>query len=161
MRNKRGTNQYKIKRDIVSIKVIRDIWMILALVAAGIIFFMLTRDPIISPCPDMGCGIHTVKAGDPVNLTPREIMLVEGLRVFGISQLQSLEHLIQKESNFNPWAVNTSSGACGMGQALPCKKMKCDLGDSECQAKWTIRYIKSRYGTPDKAWSFHQIKGWY
>ncbi|MEK6879068.1 MAG: hypothetical protein AABY22_05640, partial [Nanoarchaeota archaeon] len=65
--------------------------------------------------------------------------------------------------SFNPYAINSSSGACGLGQALPCSKMKCDLSDTACQISWTINYIKDRYGNPTNAYRFwlNQYPRWY
>lgn len=71
--------------------------------------------------------------------------------------------LIARESSFDPTIVNKSSGACGLGQALPCSKMPCELTneDAECQIVWIKQYITSRYGTVEKALAFHDKKGWY
>lgn len=160
-RYKRGTNQHRIKRHFLTAEAWRDIFFIAFLTMVGIFIIMKLQPEVISPCPDGGCGAHFVKAGDPPNLTPREIVFIEGLRVFGLSELPALEKLVFKESSFNPWAVNPTSGACGLFQALPCKKMKCDLGDSVCQAKWGMSYLKKRYGTPTVAWEYHKQHGWY
>jgi len=69
--------------------------------------------------------------------------------------------IIAKESGFNPHAINSSSGACGLGQALPCAKMPCSLDDVRCQVNWMNRYITARYGTPTAALTFHRSHGWY
>jgi len=69
--------------------------------------------------------------------------------------------LIGKESGFNPFAVNPTSGACGVCQSLPCAKMNCELSDIDCQLDWQWNYIANRYGTITKALAFHQINGWY
>jgi hypothetical protein len=65
------------------------------------------------------------------------------------------------ESGFNPLAKNPTSGACGLPQALPCSKMKCNLEDIECQLNWQYDYITKRYGTITKALKFRILKGWY
>lgn len=81
---------------------------------------------------------------------------------FGISQWPSMYYLVREESNFNPWAVNKSSGAGGLGQALPPSKMGCkSLDDVQCQINWLIGYVKQRYGTPEKAWQFHLVANYY
>ena len=63
------------------------------------------------------------------------------------------------------WAVNQSSGACGLFQAYPCEKMKCGLGpnDIECQIDWGYEYIKNRYGNSTGAREFWlaQAPHWY
>ena len=66
-----------------------------------------------------------------------------------------------KESGLNPYAVNKSSGACGLFQALPCSKLPCSLSDVACQAKWGVDYIKNRYGNPANALEFHYANNWY
>lgn len=77
----------------------------------------------------------------------------------------NLVKLWQKESGWNAKARNKSSGACGIAQALPCKKMKSYGKDyrTNCkvQIRWGLDYIKKRYKTPSKAWQHFQKKHWY
>ena len=35
------------------------------------------------------------------------------------------------------------------------------LTNYKTQINWGLGYIKSRYGSPEKAWNFFQQKGWY
>lgn len=76
-----------------------------------------------------------------------------------------LVKLVDKESSWNPNAVNKSSGAAGLFQALPASKMASEGSDYmtnyKTQIKWGLKYIKNRYGTPSKAWSFWQTHKWY
>lgn len=76
---------------------------------------------------------------------------------------EALVKLWTKESNWNPNAVNKSSGACNIPQALPCSKISKKYGDNSWQSgiKWGLLYIKNRYGNPKKAWQHFQNKGWY
>jgi hypothetical protein len=74
---------------------------------------------------------------------------------------QMASELICRESSFNPQAINKSSGACGLAQALPCAKMKCELSDVECQLTWIGNYVDNRYGSFENAVKFHDQKGWY
>ena len=69
--------------------------------------------------------------------------------------------LIARESSFNPLAINPTSGACGLAQALPCEKMDCDLTDVDCQLEWIGEYVENRYGNFENAIAFHDEKGWY
>lgn len=69
--------------------------------------------------------------------------------------------LVFKESGFHNTSVNSSSGACGLFQAYPCEKMACSLDDIDCQLNWGESYILRRYGSPEKALSFHLENGWY
>lgn len=71
--------------------------------------------------------------------------------------------LIGKESGCNPGAVNRSSGACGIPQALPCSKLPCplDATGAVCQINWMENYVRNRYGSWEKARAFHASRGWY
>lgn len=70
-----------------------------------------------------------------------------------------MQNLLMKESGFNPQAVNPTSGACGLFQALPCSKMG-GMGIDN-QIAWGIGYIRNRYGTPSGAWNFWLANNWY
>lgn len=69
--------------------------------------------------------------------------------------------LVFRESGFHPLSVNSSSGACGLSQALPCSKMACELTDVDCQLNWIKSYVERRYTNIDNALLFHDRKGWY
>ena len=81
--------------------------------------------------------------------------IVKRLRAIGG---EPLVNLIQRESGFNPNAVNPSSGACGLFQRLPCSVK---LGDVDGQIADGVRYIKARYGTFTAAWNFWLNNNWY
>ena len=57
------------------------------------------------------------------------------------------------------------SGAYGIGQALPAKKMKPYGADYMTnpwtQLRWMIHYVDGRYGGSCAALSFHNANGWY
>ena len=78
---------------------------------------------------------------------------------------ECLIKLWNRESSWNPNAVNKKSGACGIPQSLPCKKMasfgKDYRTNYKTQIKWGLYYIKNRYGTPSGAWQHSQRTGWY
>lgn len=78
-------------------------------------------------------------------------------------EMQKLDYLWTRESNWNPNARNKYSGACGIPQALPCSKIKDQQGsnDWKAQIRWGINYIKNRYGTPSNAVKHFKNKGWY
>lgn len=71
---------------------------------------------------------------------------------------QPLVNLIAKESGFNPYAVNPSSGACGLFQRLPCSV---PLGNADAQIADGMAYIQARYGTSANAWAFWLSHHWY
>lgn len=99
--------------------------------------------------------IHKAQAEEiqnPYNSkSPKGIAWEINKKEFGIQHWEAFETLITNESGWNPFSKNPSSGACGLGQALPCSKMKCENWDYECQVKWVADYIKNRYKTPSKA----------
>lgn len=78
---------------------------------------------------------------------------------YGSGHFAAFAKVVNRESTWNPDAINRASGACGLGQALPCTKI---LDHSvEGQLNWMISYIDDRYGTPEDAWHAEQTKGWY
>jgi len=79
----------------------------------------------------------------------------------GIADTGSASELIRRESNCNPYSVNGSSGACGVGQALPCGKTGCEMGDGACQTIWMNQYVIGRYGSWAAALRHSDLYGWY
>ena len=89
------------------------------------------------------------------------------------SDHRSLEHtvhpclaeLIRRESNWNPRAVNRSSGAYGLPQALPGHNMRSAGPDwrtnPRTQIRWMRGYVRARYGGPCQALAHHNRNGWY
>lgn len=79
----------------------------------------------------------------------------------------ALVQLWEHESNWNNKAKNPSSGAYGIPQALPASKMGAaanpPTSSASAQIKWGLSYIKSRYGSPTKAWAAWQSRSphWY
>jgi regulator of extracellular matrix RemA (YlzA/DUF370 family) len=85
---------------------------------------------------------------------------------WGSAEFSCLNNLWQKESGWNYAAVNPSSGATGIPQALPGGKMASAGTDwatsATTQISWGLEYINSsRYGTPCAAWSHSQVNDWY
>nr|WP_037569921.1 hypothetical protein [Phaeacidiphilus oryzae] len=80
-------------------------------------------------------------------------------------QLASFEQIISHESGWNVHATNASSGAYGLGQALPGSKMASAGADwqnsAATQIKWALSYMNDRYGSPNAAWASWQANGWY
>jgi len=81
------------------------------------------------------------------------------------SQWTCLDLLWTRESRWNHLAVNPSSGAYGIPQALPGSKMATVADDwrtnPATQIIWGLNYIAGRYGTPCGAWSHSESYGWY
>jgi phage-related tail protein len=79
----------------------------------------------------------------------------------GGSENEAKMFIYMRESGNNPNAVNRTSGACGLAQALPCGKMNCALGDYACQDAWATSYMQSRYGTWVNAKAFWLAHHWW
>lgn len=83
---------------------------------------------------------------------------------WGAKQYSCLVTLWNHESGWRVSAHN-SSGAHGIPQALPGKKMA-SAGPNwktnpHTQIKWGLKYINGRYGTPCSALKSWNHKGWY
>ncbi len=74
-------------------------------------------------------------------------------------------YIINRESGWNPYATNASSGAYGICQALPGAKMASAGSDwatnIETQAKWCDSYVNGRYGSWANARSFWDTNHWF
>lgn len=77
----------------------------------------------------------------------------------GVTDLDNAYTIIMRESGCNPNAVNKSSGACGIPQALPCSKL--GTSDPVEQIKWMQNYVNNRYGGWAGAVSFWNQHHWY
>ncbi len=84
---------------------------------------------------------------------------------WGAKQFRALKWVWYHESGWNYKAVNRSSGATGIAQALPASKMATHGSDyrtnPETQIDWGLDYIKVRYGSPIKAKKFWLSHNWY
>lgn len=71
------------------------------------------------------------------------------------------DFMVQKESSWNPNALNASSGACGLAQALPCSKIPGQWNDPVNVLNWMNNYVNRRYGSWAQAYSFWVANRWY
>lgn len=71
------------------------------------------------------------------------------------------DYIISRESSWNPTALNASSGACGLAQALPCSKIPGNWRDPVAAIKWQYSYVKQRYGGYWGAHKFWVTNHWY
>lgn len=76
------------------------------------------------------------------------------------NQWGALYNLWMRESGWNPYAVNASSGAYGIPQSLG-HGHPYNLGDYANQIRWGLSYIRGRYGSPAAAWAHEVSYGWY
>ncbi|EPH02328.1 hypothetical protein HMPREF1531_01634 [Propionibacterium sp. oral taxon 192 str. F0372] len=77
------------------------------------------------------------------------------------SDWDAVDKLITRESTWNPNAVNASSGACGLVQALPCSKLGPNWNDPIVALKWGDNYVKTVYGGWQQALAHSNATGWY
>ncbi len=82
---------------------------------------------------------------------------------YSTTEDEALNWIIAHESGGNPHAMNPS-GACGLGQSLPCSKVLSVCGSLDnvpCQVQWVRDYCISRYGSTIAAMQFWQAHNWY
>lgn len=103
----------------------------------------------------------------PGTTDPRDIarQLMKNKYGWGKSEFSCFNNIIMRESMWKLTATNTSSGAYGIPQALPGRKMASAGSDwrtnPATQIRWGLTYVKDRYGTPCGAWGFKSSHGWY
>lgn len=73
--------------------------------------------------------------------------------------------LIERESGWDERARNRHSGAYGLPQSLPARKMASAgsdyLWNPGTQIRWFAGYVLARHKTPCGAWNHSQRVGWY
>ena len=107
-------------------------------------------------------AVPTTYSGEDPRSLAKPLVAAQG---WGDSEYQCLVLLWNRESQWNPYAENASSGAYGIPQSLPGSKMASAGADWRTnpitQINWGIGYIKGRYGTPCSAWAHSNAVGWY
>jgi SLT domain-containing protein len=94
-------------------------------------------------------------------------LLSEAAQIAGVpaSWVPGLMEIARRESSFNPRAKNPKSSAYGLFQFLDgtwkTYGQGLDRNNPLHQAIAAIRYVKQRYGTPDKALAFWNENKWY
>jgi peptidoglycan hydrolase CwlO-like protein len=85
------------------------------------------------------------------------------LAASGIPQDQwwAVDSIVSRESGWNPSAVNKSSGACGLGQQLPCGKWAGAWNDPVAALQAQFGYVTARYGGYPQAVAFWNSNHWY
>ena len=72
-----------------------------------------------------------------------------------------VDSIVTRESGWNPNAVNKASGACGLGQQLPCGKWAGQWNDPVAALRAMNGYVKARYGSWAGAVAFWNSRHWY
>jgi hypothetical protein len=82
----------------------------------------------------------------------------------GAREYNALYQIVWFESKWNPAAVNTYGGACGLGQSWPCSKLSSLVPDWPTNPigqlrLWLIPYCHQKFGTFVNAWAWETIHG--
>ncbi|MDY2942031.1 MAG: ubiquitin-like domain-containing protein [Varibaculum sp.] len=72
-----------------------------------------------------------------------------------------VDYIINRESGWNANAINSSSGACGLPQALPCSKIGSDWNNPVTALKWANGYAVGRYGSWASAYNAWRAQNWW
>ena len=119
----------------------------------------LPPEPAPTPEPEPGAssggGSRMYTGGG----SPAEWMAAAGIPE---SDWWYVDQIVSRESGWNPNATNSSSGACGLVQALPCSKVPGGNGyDPVANLTWAIGYAHGRYGGWAGAYAFWQANHWW
>lgn len=131
--------------------------------------FGVTLPVTVAPAPAASAsrassGAPAAGAPDPgsAQAVAQGMLAARGL---GDAEYSCLVALWGRESGWNVFAYNSSSGAYGIPQALPGEKMASAGSDwatsASTQIAWGLSYIEGRYGTPCGAWAHSESSGWY
>lgn len=110
---------------------------------------------------------QTAPAPTPVIAAPvRPTVAVAGsceswMAAAGITDVASARELLRRESGCNPNAINPYSGACGLGQQLPCGKWKHAWNDPVGGLIDMQSYVYERYGSWANALAYHNAHNSY
>ncbi|MFC5503600.1 lytic transglycosylase domain-containing protein [Lysinimonas soli] len=139
----RSTQSYAVGEDLVA-AVSRD-------------GYHITKLPTARPVPAAGIP-------DPGTAQAIALEMVTA-RGWPSTEFDCLVLLWNRESHWNVYSSNASSGAYGIPQAVPGSKMASVGADwatnPATQITWGLGYIQGRYGTPCGAWNHSQSSGWY
>ena len=72
-----------------------------------------------------------------------------------------VDYIVSRESGWNPNATNSSSGACGLVQALPCSKVPGNGYNPVDNLRWANGYATGRYGSWAAAHAFWTSNHWW
>lgn len=126
-----------------------------------------------------GSGTRTTSAGSTStvegSVTTADLDKVAAGFNWNALQVADWMHVISDESGGNPNAVNSSSGAYGIGQFLAQGGSPTNLAPNEDkyysyggnpnsvmgQLEGMANYIKERYGNPGAALESENVRGWY
>ena len=152
-----------VKTVVVAALISSGLW-------SGVFYLLLKPQPVADPLIIEKIVTKEIEKVEDFVPSPRVMGCMEkrpGVtgdvkRKFG-KEWRYWAELIGREACLDPAIINTSSGACGLAQALPCEKMECslDMAGVDCQLDWIEKYVGRRYGTIQHALVFHDIMNYY
>jgi hypothetical protein len=117
--------------------------------------------PVTTPTTKAAAPVSTTVDGQYAGLSAYQI----ARKIVPANQFAAFAWIITRESGWNVTATNPSSGAYGLGQALPARKMAAYgsdyLTNPVTQIKWALAYMDGTYGSPNAAQAFWESHGWY
>ena len=130
--------------------------------ATGRDAFTVTEAPVAAPV--VASGAPAAGVPDPGSAQAIAYAMLQSMGL-GEGEYNCLVALWNRESHWNVYAYNASSGAYGIPQALPGEKMASAGADwatnPATQVSWGLSYISGRYDTPCGAWAHSEDQGWY
>lgn len=111
-------------------------------------------EPVPEPTPTAAASRPLYTGGG----APAEWMSAAGIAE---SDWGYVDFIASKESGWNPNATNSSSGACGVIQALPCSKVPGNGYDPVDNLRWANGYATARYGSWAQAYAFWTSNHWW
>ena len=97
--------------------------------------------------------------------TPTPVISAPAASYAPIDSSDAKLFIYMRESGNNPGSINASSGACSLGQALPCSKLAAVCPnwqvDYACDDAWFTNYAVSRYGGWEQARQWWLNHSWW
>jgi len=119
-------------------------------------------EPEPEPEPEAETASQSSGGGGPLYYTgggaPAEWMAAAGI---ASGDWGYVDYVVSRESGWNPNATNSSSGACGLVQALPCSKVPGNGYDPVDNLRWANGYATGRYGSWEGAVTFWKNNHWW
>lgn len=121
--------------------------------------------PMIGPggsVPRGGGSVPSAPGGD-IEQQARDFFMSRG---YSPGDWRKVDYIIENESDWNPRAVNDSSGAAGIAQKISGYGPDYSRNDPMEQIRWLFNYLGSHnyegYGTGvDAAYAHKRATGWY
>lgn len=121
-----------------------------------------TPTPTPEPTPEPASSSESSSGGAALFYVgggaPAEWMAAAGIAE---SDRGYVDYIVSRESGWNPNATNSSSGACGLVQALPCGKVPGNGYDPVDNLSWATGYAVGRYGSWASAYDFWINNHWW